>query len=283
MLGAEKADRMRKVVDTNFLQSEELRAYLTEPSNFAVMTDYVVMEVLQRGSPDSIFKSIKILTEYPTQVIVLKSISAVCILKTRPRGRGLQKRLIDREQTSGFYEWCRKLDAARRDDKTLQAQLLNMREDAFAHLDLMLADMGTYAANLQAVAKNYTDAELKILRNDKPYTPEMHDKLVDNIFDLAILLFAAHPRRPRLPPSKKAANSFIFRFAICAHVLSLKWLRVGAAPDAAPKKFRNDAIDAAIVAFATYFDGLLTDDVKAMQLYRNASFLLKQFFIRQKK
>jgi hypothetical protein len=274
---------MRKVVDTNFLQSEELRAYLREPSNFAVVARYALMEVLQRNSPDSIYKSMEILAEYPTQVIVLKPVSAVCILKTRRRGRGLQRRLIDREQTSGFHEWCRKLDAARRGDKTFESQLLDMRGEASSHLNLMLADMGTYAANLQAASKNYTDAELKILRTDEPYTPEMHDKLVDNIFDLAIRLFAAHPRRPKLPPPIKAANSFIFRFAICAHVLSLKWLRVGAAPDADPKKFRNDAIDATIVAFATYFDGLLTHDAKAIELHRNTSFLLKQFLIRQKK
>jgi hypothetical protein len=274
---------MRKVVDTNFLQSEELRAYLTKPSNFAVLSDYTVMEVLQRDSANSIYESMGILAEHPAQVIVLKPISTACIVKTRPRGRGLQKRLIDRQQTSGFSEWCRKLDAARRGDTTLERQLFNMRGEAAAHLDLMLANMETYAANLQAAAKNYTDAELAIMRKDEPYTPAMHDKLIDNIFDLAMLLFAAHPRRPKLPPSKKAANSFIFRFAICAHVLSLKWLRVGVTPDANPKKFRNDAIDAAIVAFATYFDELLTDDAQAIQLHRNASFLLKQFFVRQKK
>jgi hypothetical protein len=62
-----------------------------------------------------------------------------------------------------------------------------------------------------------------------------------------------------------------------------KWLRVGAAPNADPKKFRNDAVDATMVAFATYLDGLLTDDAKAIELHWNASFLLKCFFTRQKK
>jgi hypothetical protein len=62
-----------------------------------------------------------------------------------------------------------------------------------------------------------------------------------------------------------------------------KWLRVGAAPNADPKKSRNDAVDTTIVAFATYFDGLLTDDAKAIELHRNASFLLKCFFIGQRK
>jgi hypothetical protein len=161
---------MRKVVDTNFLKSEELRAYMTEPSNFAVITDYVVMEVLQGDSAASIYKSMEILAQHPTQVIALKSVSAMCILKTRRWSRGLQRRVIDRGQTSGFSEWCRKLDAARHGDKPLERQLLDMRGDASAHLDLMLADMGTYAANLQKAAKNYTEAELKILRTDEPYT-----------------------------------------------------------------------------------------------------------------
>jgi len=128
---------MRKVVDTNFLQSEELRAYLTEPSNFVVVTDYAMMEVLQRDSPAKIYDSMEILAEYPKQVIVLKSVLAVCILKTRRRSRGLQRRLIDREQTSGLSEWCRKLDAAKRGDRTLERQLLEMRGHSAA---MMIGD-----------------------------------------------------------------------------------------------------------------------------------------------
>jgi hypothetical protein len=274
---------MRKVVDTNFLQTDELRVYLAEPSNFAVLTDYAIMEVLQRDSAASIYKSMEILAEHPAQVIRLKSVSAVCILRTKRWSRGLQRRQIDRRQTSGFSEWCRNLDAARRGDRALERRLLEMRGDAAAHLDLMLADMDTYAANVQATAKSYTPVELDILRNNKPFTSAMYDKLIDNIFDLALRLFAAYPRRLKLPPSTKAANSFIFRFAICVHVLALKWLQVGVTTQANPKKFRNDAVDATIVAFALYFDGLLTNDAKAIELHRNASFLLKQFFVRQKK
>jgi hypothetical protein len=283
MTVGEKDNRMRKVVDTNFLQSEELRTYLANSSNFAVLTDYTIMEVLQGDSAASIYKSMDMLAQHPAQVIRLKSVSAVCILKTKRWSRGLQKRQIDLEQTSGFSEWCRKLDAARRGDKALEKRLLEMRGDAAAQLDLMLADMDTYAANVQATAKNYTPAELNILRNDHTFTPAMYDKLIDNIFDLAIRFFATHPRRPKWPPSTKAANSFIFRFAICVHVLALKWLRVGVISHTDPKKFRNDAVDATIVAFATYFDGLLTDDVQATALHRNASVLLKQFFVRQRK
>jgi hypothetical protein len=148
---------------------------------------------------------------------------------------------------------------------------------------LMLVDMGTYATNVQTTAANYTEAELNILRNDEPFTPEMHEKLVDNIFDLAKRFFDSYPVPLKYPPATKAANSFIFRFAICVHVLALKWLHVGVTTQTNPRKFRNDAIDATIAVFATYFDGLLTNDAQALQLHKNASLLLKQFFVRQKK
>jgi len=50
---------MRMVVDTNYLTSPKLRDYLSEPSNFAVLTDYAFIEAQQGDSPASIrfFKS----------------------------------------------------------------------------------------------------------------------------------------------------------------------------------------------------------------------------------
>lgn len=267
---------MRKVVDTNFLKSPKLAEYLSEPTNIAVIPDYVIMEALAGDDPASFYKSMEILSEHPQQVVVLKPTSAVCTLKTRKRSRGLQKRLIDRGQTQGFPTFCRKMDAAKNGDKSAERQILDMRRDAAAQLDVLLGDMETYETNLQEAAKNYTPAELLILRTGQPWTQELHDKLVDNIFDLAAKMFMAFPST-ELPPSTKLSNSFIFRYAVFAHLLSLKWISVGGAPGANHAKFRGDAIDANLAAFASYFDGFLTDDAKSIELHKNGCFLLKQF------
>lgn len=267
---------MRMVVDTNYLTSQKLREYLSDPSNFAVLTDYVFIEVLQGDSPESILKTMTILAEHPKQVIVTKRIEALCILKTRRRSRGLQRRLIDRGQTSGFSTWCKNLEGAAAGDKARERQLHNMRRHAAAHLDFMVWNMETYAANLKEHEKKYTQAELTILRTGQPYTPELTNKLVDNIFDLAEAFSAAHGARK--PPFLRLPNAFIFRFAICAHILTLKRIADGGAPGGNPAKFRNDSIDAAFAAFATYFDGLLTDDAKPIDVHRNARSLVKYFF-----
>ena len=44
----------------------------------------------------------------------------------------------------------------------------------------------------------------------------------------------------------------------------------------------GSAIDAAIAAFGTYFDGLLTGDTKATEIHENARLLVKHFSAKQK-
>jgi hypothetical protein len=42
-------------------------------------------------------------------------------------------------------------------------------------------------------------------------------------------------------------------------------------------KIANDVVDATFAAYATYFQGLLSKDTKANELYRNAKHVLKGF------
>jgi hypothetical protein len=49
-----------------------------------------------------------------------------------------------------------------------------------------------------------------------------------------------------------------------------------------PEKLRNDVIDVNFAAFATYFDGLITSDKRAREIYAEAEFLLEKpplFFV----
>src|SRR5271156_5847833 len=159
---------MRKVVDTNYQNSPKLREYLSDPSNFAVVTDYTFMEALQGKDIAAIHDFMEILSDHPKQVVVTKNIAALCVLKTRRRSRGLQKRLVDRTQTGGFAAWSKNLDDANRGDKLAEKQILDMRRDAAEQLDFLLGDMETYAANLKEHEENYTEAELAVLRKGEP-------------------------------------------------------------------------------------------------------------------
>jgi histidinol-phosphate/aromatic aminotransferase/cobyric acid decarboxylase-like protein len=67
------------VVDSNFMQREELRSYLAASTeNYAVLTDYAAMEAYKDDILALIFHSMEIVADYPKQVIILKATSIVC-------------------------------------------------------------------------------------------------------------------------------------------------------------------------------------------------------------
>jgi hypothetical protein len=78
---------MRKVVDSNYMQSPKLRTYLSESwKNVAVIIDYAAMEAFKGNTLVSIFKSMEILSEFPKQVLVLKSTGSISTVKGRRCG-----------------------------------------------------------------------------------------------------------------------------------------------------------------------------------------------------
>ena len=64
---------MRKVVDSNSLQTDALKAYLSASrTNYAVLTEFAAMEAYKQNAVASICSRMETLCQFPTQVIVLK-------------------------------------------------------------------------------------------------------------------------------------------------------------------------------------------------------------------
>jgi len=216
-----KPRRTRKVVDTNCLQEEALRAYLSSSAdNYAVLTDYAAMEIYKGDTLAGIYGRMEILAQYPTQVLVLKGTQNICSLTGR--AATAQTLLIDETQTREFPEYCHNLLAAKRGDLSLQRLLLKHGREATAHIDRMLVDMSTLSSGIDLMAKSYSPAELKILRRREKYTPQMLEKLIQNILSLANELFKEHPNVTVVPTAPEIRDTFIFRFALCGYVSILK-------------------------------------------------------------
>jgi hypothetical protein len=268
---------MRMVVDSNFLQRPQLRAYLSaSKSNFAVLTDYASMEAYKGNTLVSIYKSMAILSEFPKQVIILKGTQAVCGL--RGRRSGLQRRLIDQRQTQEFPTYCKHLSAAQRGDQGLQAQLLALGREADAQMSRMLSDAEKMAERLEGVARTFTKEELLALRTRNPPPDGMCEKTIKNIMWIAGFLFRDHPRTNGLPPWNEAPDTFIFRLAICMYAWAFNWISVGGAKGAKPMTILNDLVDLNFGAYATFFDGLLTADEKLSKLHNDATRLHRAVF-----
>jgi len=274
---ATKPRKTRKVVDTNFLQDEALRSYLSESiDNYAVLTDYAAMEAYKGDTLTWIYDRMEILAQYPKQVLVLRGTQDICGLKGQTATS--QAPLIDEVQTREFSEYCHHLLAAKRGDLSLQQQLLEHGREATAHIDQMLIDMPTLSSGIDLVEKTYSPAELKILRRREEHTPRMRKRLIQNVLLLAGYLFKDHPGVTELPGGPEVRNTFIFRYALCGYVSILKRIVDGGAGQTKPDKLRNDVIDVNFAAFATYFDGLLTADKRAAEIYAEAGFLLREAF-----
>ena len=67
---------------------------------------------------------------------------------------------------------------------------------------------------------------------------------------------------------------YIFRVALCGLLLSLRWASVGGASNVKVERIRNDMVDIHFAAYATIFDGLLTNDQKLSGIYREACGIL---------
>ena len=274
---AARPRRTRKVVDTNCLQSEALRAYLSASAdNYAVLTDYAAMEAYKGDTLKSIYCSMEILAEHPKQVIVLGGTQIICGLSGRDAA--LQEPLIDEVQSREFSEYCQHLLAAKRGGRSLQGQPLEHGREATAHIDRMLMDMPTLSSGIDLMAKTYSPAELQILRRREKHTPQMRERLVQNVLLLAGQFFKEHPSVTEWPRGTEVRNTFIFRYALCGYLSILKRIEDGGAAKTKPEKLRNDVIDVNFAAFATYFDGLITSDKRAGEIYTEAEFLLREVF-----
>jgi hypothetical protein len=269
--------QLRKIVDSNYLQSPQLEEYLARSANHhAVLTDYAAMEAYKGDTLASIYRSMELLAKYPSQVIVLKNTLLVCGLKGR--SSNLQRRMIDADQTAGFTQYCRHLKSAANGDKAVQDQLLDMGREADEQMQRMLHDADKIAEALQGIGNLFSVAELKILRRKERYPSDMLDKIMKNAMILAAIFFRDHPRVSKVPNAQQLASTYIFRFSLCAMMLALKKLETGAENNLNPKILRNDMVDLSFATYGTFFDGLLTADRNLKELFLTAKVVLNLGF-----
>ncbi|MGY3133473.1 histone H3/H4 [Bradyrhizobium sp. USDA 4501] len=96
----------RMVVDTNYLQTDELRHYLDEsPRNKVVVTPLVELEMLKGDAPVNVIKSAEILAEHAKRVVLTKE--PLDVVRLRGRRKSMKKRLSSGKRTATFRKWSR--------------------------------------------------------------------------------------------------------------------------------------------------------------------------------
>jgi len=264
----------RMIVDSNAMQTDSLRSYLgASQSNFAVLNDYASMEAYKGNTLTSIYRSMEIASEFPRQMIVLKPTGRICALMGR--SQGLQRRMIDERQTRDFPTFCKRLQAARDGDVYFQEQLLESGRVADGQMDRILADAPILPRAIKELRKTFTPEELKIIRLDEPFTQTLIEKSMKFIVELTLDTMSNHPSPPRrIRSADELQNTFLFRHSVATFVWSLDWIARGGADGVRPDRMRNDTVDVIFATYATFFDGLISNDEKAQRIYRGAKFII---------
>lgn len=184
---------MRIVIDSNQMQSDELRGFLSaSKDNIAVLTDYAAMEAFQGDSLVSIQASWTVLRDFPRQILALKGTRAAGLVD--PRAPGIGKRLVSKTETKAIVDFADLLDRAAAGSRSVQSQLLQRGKWADAHMQSMLAKAGDMHLSISEFSNHFTDAELKRMRTNEQWKPETGTKFLELVDHLTANSFAAHPQ-----------------------------------------------------------------------------------------
>jgi hypothetical protein len=268
---------MRRVVDSNLFSAPALREYLAaRSSNLAVIADHASMEAYKDETLASLFKSMAILSDFPRQVVVLKGTRTLCGL--HGKGRGLQKRMIHYGQSQGFSEYCAHLRAAQHGDRKVIAELVRLGKAAATDINNVSEAVPLILGEASKVAAVYSPSELRAVRTREQWTQALYEKFATQAMVLAAFLFRDHPLVNELPPVDEVHNTYIFRLAVCAQLWILDDIAHGVTGERNRDRVLNDLIDLQLITCATYFDGLMSADQKALRLYYAAEFFMREAF-----
>lgn len=265
---------MRMVVDSNYLQHDNLRTFLRQSTyNSVVLTDYAWMEAYKGDTLVSICKSMQILCDYPSQVVLLKGTSEVSRLSGRPAG--LTRRMTDLRGPHDFGIFCKQLRAYIAGDRSFERQILQRGKWATDHLANVRQDASTIEDSFDEVMREfYTDEEVRTIRARKPLGGAIVAKMMDFALELTMTMRARHPGGAPRVDRGELHNAFLFRHSVCLQVLHWIWMESGGKKNLRPEKVANDLVDLNFATYATYFDGILTNDRKLTDVYTTARWMI---------
>ncbi len=264
---------MIKVVDSNCLQDACLEKFLSNPRNSVAISDQVAIEAYKGDTLKGIYKSYEILSKYPKQVHILKRTKIACGLS--PKNKGLRARFIDNSETKSFPRFCKDLRAAQRGDKKIERAILEHGSAANQFMGEAEDNAKNMKEEVEKIFAGLSKDDKRKLREGRPYPESISKKIITDILIITREAFELHSNFNGFINVPLVHNYYIFRYAVSSYFLALRWKLTGGINDARPDRLRNDAIDMQIISFSTFFDGILTNDNKAIEILNDVNWLIR--------
>jgi hypothetical protein len=253
------------ILDSNYRHEPTLEEWLSKPTNYVALSDFAAVEMFKGREPLSIVWATELLRKQPHKIIILKNTPS--ILRMPALERGLRRRLIDHPGTKNFPNFLR--DITNTDDEKIIEQLLERQAWANEHQDRVRLGMEKYPDAVREIASAYSKEERSHMRGSNPYPNNLGRKILDAVCQLTEDVYKRiHPAATQF--NGPIYNTYHFRYSLCTFLLILRIVADGGNASTNISKIVNDDYDMTYCAFATYFDGLLTKDRKAMSIYLEA-------------
>lgn len=255
---------MRVVIDTNCLESEELDLFLSSSKDHAaVIPGHTIAEIFRPKDNEAIFASLKIICTYPKQVIVLKENRLAN--RVDPKAAAISNHFIDKKTTRQFPKFSELIEAAQQGHPGYLRHIEQRRQWAIERVGTAQASMGDQSEAIQELVSNFDKHELKELRAGRPLKDITRFRIITLTNEIAAELLSDVDRKKRLHPPPYRYNQFVWRYAL-SHVIQLLQLVKNGAIRRDPENAKNDHFDNVFATFATYFNGVMTNDLKGTLL-----------------
>ncbi len=249
---------MRVIIDTNCLESEELKVFLNSSrDHFAVLPEHTTAEIFRPRSNQAIFGSLSIVCRFPKQVIILNGNRLAN--RVDPKVAAISNHFINQEETKTFPQFCEMIGAAKNGDAAYLMQIEERRGWAKQRAESTQIAMGDQSEALEELLSNFGQSEIRDLRAGRPLADSMRQTIMELTAAIADSMFSDQVpgRHIHRPPYRY--NQFVWRYTLC-HVIQMLQLVRNGATRRAPAKARNDHFDNVFATFGTYFNGVMSND-----------------------
>lgn len=250
------------VIDSSMMRSQDLREYLLETeTNIAVLPDVMWVEAYKSGTLEAIAETLSVVSDFPDQVIVMKSSGAIAVLD--PAFGMTADTMRTGDDLRGMM---RALDLARMGEATVLQKFMRQWSRAANQMEGMLEGAVDILQSLPDMEETYTAEELRRFRTTNRFSQEMIAKIFGSADQICETLFSLHGREPPVG-IRQRSDTYLYRFSLAIMMYMIWWIRAGSQLPTRHDRAQNDIVDLSFAVHATYFDGLMTQDKKAIWMY----------------
>jgi len=251
------------VIDVNLLQDEDLGHWLAaSPSNIAMLTEFVMMEIWACSSDAHTILSFDIIRHFPSQILRMHDCNR---LRTIDGNRPIED-LIDAKSTDDLRLLL--MTGGYTDPRIIYAMRGNR---SIAHSKLLEIERAT-ASNKALIESIGPNIRQQVVRRTQDGGPILSEEGVNGVKHIAIQLAQHFHDRAvasgMRSPCGDLMATFEMRYAAAATASMVIRLCHGSVAKLSDKTTRNDVVDCNHIACSTYVHGFRSKDVVARQIHR---------------